>query len=74
MIPLDTYFDQFLRERTYLVNVTAKSRECHETAWNLGHPDVSTAIEYLHLLTEELAPAAWRFRLQCVEKRDVSDI
>jgi site-specific recombinase XerD len=31
---LDTLFQQFLRERTYVENVTAKTREWYETAWH----------------------------------------
>jgi len=33
MISLPDYFDQFVRERTYLGNVTPKTREWYETAW-----------------------------------------
>ena len=33
MTSLDQLFDQFLRERTYLQNVTPKTREWYETAW-----------------------------------------
>jgi integrase/recombinase XerD len=33
MATLDSYFDQFVRERTYLNNVTPKTREWYETAW-----------------------------------------
>ena len=29
----DTFFDQFLRERTYLTNITPKTREWYQTAW-----------------------------------------
>lgn len=33
MTTLDSYFDQFVRERTYLNNVTPKTREWYQTAW-----------------------------------------
>ena len=31
---LDIRFQQFLRDRTYVENVTAKTREWYETAWH----------------------------------------
>jgi integrase/recombinase XerD len=34
MNTLDSYFDQFVRERTYLHNVTPKTLEWYATAWN----------------------------------------
>lgn len=33
MLTLAQHFDQFLRERVYLHNVTPKTREFYETAW-----------------------------------------
>ena len=33
MSTLDTYFAQFVRERIFLNNVTPKTREWYETAW-----------------------------------------
>lgn len=33
MHTLDQYFEQFLRERTFLQNVTPKTREWYQTAW-----------------------------------------
>jgi integrase/recombinase XerD len=33
MSDLNSYFDQFLRERVYLHNITPKTREFYETAW-----------------------------------------
>jgi integrase/recombinase XerD len=33
MMTLDQYFDQFVRERTYLNNVTPKTRDWYLTAW-----------------------------------------
>jgi integrase/recombinase XerD len=33
MSDLATYFDQFVRERTYLNNVTPKTRDWYQTAW-----------------------------------------
>lgn len=33
MLTLDQHFEQFLRERVYLHNITPKTREFYETAW-----------------------------------------
>ena len=33
MLTLDQHFDQFVRERTYLNNVTPKTRDWYLTAW-----------------------------------------
>jgi hypothetical protein len=43
---IDQLFQQFLRERIYLKNVTPKTR--------IGHSEISTTMKYLHLLTEDL--------------------
>lgn len=33
MVTLDSLFEQFVRERTYLHNVTPKTRDWYQTAW-----------------------------------------
>jgi hypothetical protein len=33
MMPLDSFVEQFVRERTYLHNVTPKTRDWYQTAW-----------------------------------------
>ena len=33
-MPVDQLFDQFLRERTYVHNVTPKTRDCYQSAWH----------------------------------------
>jgi hypothetical protein len=33
MTTLHEHFDQFLRERVYLLNITTKTKQFYETAW-----------------------------------------
>jgi hypothetical protein len=53
MSGLDQLFDQFLRERTYVYNVTPKTRDWYESAWHAfkrSQPRMPTEITKAHLL------------------------
>ena len=43
MATLSEHFEQFLRERTYLQNITPRTREWYATAWQAFERSLSTA-------------------------------